>query len=51
MDQAPIPCVPMRGGTSKGPFFLAADLPADPARRDAMLRSDRAELREPALSR
>jgi len=27
----------MRGGTSRGPFFLAAHLPADPARRDAML--------------
>lgn len=27
----------MRGGTSKGGFFLAADLPADPALRDALL--------------
>ena len=27
----------MRGGTSKGGFFLAADLPADPALRDAFL--------------
>ena len=27
----------MRGGTSKGGFFLADDLPADVARRDAML--------------
>lgn len=27
----------MRGGTSKGPFFLASDLPADPATRDAVL--------------
>ncbi len=27
----------MRGGTSKGGFFLAADLPADPAARDAFL--------------
>lgn len=27
----------MRGGTSRGPFFLAADLPADPVRRDAVL--------------
>ena len=27
----------MRGGTSKGGFFLAADLPADPATRDAFL--------------
>ena len=27
----------MRGGTSKGAFFLADDLPADPAARDAFL--------------
>lgn len=27
----------MRGGTSKGGFFLAGDLPADPAARDAFL--------------
>ncbi len=27
----------MRGGTSKGGFFLAADLPADPAARDTFL--------------
>jgi len=27
----------MRGGTSKGAFFVADDLPADPARRDAFL--------------
>jgi 4-oxalomesaconate tautomerase len=27
----------MRGGTSKGGFFLADDLPADPAARDALL--------------
>ena len=27
----------MRGGTSKGALFLADDLPADPARRDAFL--------------
>jgi hypothetical protein len=32
-----IPCVLMRGGTSRGPFLLASDLPADPARRDAVL--------------
>lgn len=32
-----IPCVLMRGGTSKGPFFLASDLPADPAARDRLL--------------
>ncbi len=34
-----IPCVLMRGGTSRGPFFLASDLPADPAERDALLIS------------
>ena len=27
----------MRGGTSKGLYFLAADLPADPRQRDALL--------------
>jgi 4-oxalomesaconate tautomerase len=32
-----IPCTLMRGGTSKGPFFLASDLPADPALRDRVL--------------
>ena len=33
----PVPCLWMRGGTSKGGYFLAADLPADPAARDALL--------------
>ena len=32
-----VPCLWMRGGTSKGGYFLAADLPADPAARDALL--------------
>ena len=32
-----IPCVWMRGGTSKGGIFLAADLPADPSERDHLL--------------
>ena len=32
-----IPCVIMRGGTSRGPFFLESDLPQDPALRDQML--------------
>jgi 4-oxalomesaconate tautomerase len=32
-----IPCLWMRGGTSKGAYFLASDLPADVAARDAML--------------
>ena len=35
--QTKIPCVLMRGGTSKGPFFLASDLPADPHTRDEVL--------------
>jgi len=35
--QLRIPAVYMRGGTSKGVFFLAQDLPADPARRDRIL--------------
>ena len=38
-DQIQIPCVMMRGGTSRGPFFLASDLPADPHHRDAVLLS------------
>lgn len=32
-----IPAVFMRGGTSKGVFFRAEDLPQDPAARDALL--------------
>jgi len=32
-----IPCTLMRGGTSKGPFFLAQDLPQDLAVRDRVL--------------
>ncbi len=36
-DLVRIPCVLMRGGTSKGPFFLAGDLPSEPAHRDAVL--------------
>ncbi|WP_419916145.1 4-oxalomesaconate tautomerase [Candidatus Poriferisodalis sp.] len=35
--QRSIPCVLMRGGTSRGPFFAAGDLPGDPALRDAVL--------------
>jgi len=35
--QTPIPCLFMRGGTSRGPFFNAADLPADIALRDRVL--------------
>jgi 4-oxalomesaconate tautomerase len=33
------PCLWMRGGTSKGGFFLRSDLPADRAQRDAFLLS------------
>ncbi len=33
-----IRCLWMRGGTSKGGYFLASDLPADPAARDDLLR-------------
>jgi 4-oxalomesaconate tautomerase len=32
-----IRCMLMRGGTSKGAYFLAEDLPADPAERDDLL--------------
>src|SRR2546425_2689851 len=32
-----IPCLFMRGGTSRGPFFLDRDLPEDPALRDRVL--------------
>jgi 2-methylaconitate cis-trans-isomerase PrpF len=37
--QTKIPCVIMRGGTSRGPFFKLSDLPADIATRDAVLLS------------
>ncbi len=35
--QTKIPCVIMRGGTSRGPFFRLSDLPADVPTRDAVL--------------
>src|SRR3954465_11663285 len=35
--QTKIPCVIMRGGTSRGPFFLLSDLPEDPQTRDQVL--------------
>ena len=35
--QTPIPCLFMRGGTSRGPFFVESDLPADLALRDRVL--------------
>src|SRR6266849_9047748 len=37
MTQLRIPAVYMRGGTSKGVFFLAEDLPSDPQARDRIL--------------
>jgi 4-oxalomesaconate tautomerase len=37
MTQTAIPCTVMRGGTSKGLYFRAEDLPADIATRDAVL--------------
>ena len=35
--QTSAPCMWMRGGTSKGGYFLKHDLPAEPAARDAFL--------------
>jgi len=32
-----VPCLWMRGGTSKGAYFLVADLPTDPIARDDLL--------------
>ncbi|MBX3641780.1 MAG: 2-methylaconitate cis-trans isomerase PrpF [Rubrivivax sp.] len=37
MSQLRIPAVYMRGGTSKGVFFVASDLPSDPKERDRIL--------------
>ncbi len=37
MPTRKIPCVLMRGGTSRGPYFLASDLPADEAGRADVL--------------
>ncbi|MDO6966875.1 4-oxalomesaconate tautomerase [Rhizobium alvei] len=37
MSDEGIRCLWMRGGTSKGAYFLKADLPADPADRDDLL--------------
>ena len=37
MKQLRIPAVYMRGGTSKGVFFLREDLPSDPAARERLL--------------
>lgn len=35
--QAAIPCILMRGGTSKGPYFVTTDLPSEVDRRDRVL--------------
>ncbi len=37
--QTRIPCVLMRGGTSKGPYFLRSDLPSETQARDRVLLS------------
>jgi 4-oxalomesaconate tautomerase len=37
MTAGRVRCMLMRGGTSKGAFFLASDLPSDPAVRDDLL--------------
>ena len=36
-NQTAISCTMMRGGTSRGPYFLAGELPADDATRDRVL--------------
>lgn len=36
-DLTPVPCMLMRGGTSRGPFFLDSELPDDPRLRDRVL--------------
>ena len=37
VGQQAIPCLVMRGGTSRGPYFLKSDLPVDLAARDRVL--------------
>ena len=37
MAQREIPCLFMRGGTSRGPYFLPEDLPEDTETRDRVL--------------
>ena len=39
MDNLVIPCMVMRGGTSKGPLFLESDLPREASARDDVLLS------------
>jgi 4-oxalomesaconate tautomerase len=36
-DDSGVRCTMMRGGTSRGLYFVASDLPADPAERDSLL--------------
>ena len=36
-DLTAVPCIVMRGGTSRGPLFLESDLPLDPKLRDQVL--------------
>lgn len=36
-DQVRVPCAFIRGGTSRGLYFLAKDLPTDPATRDRVI--------------
>ncbi|SFA68798.1 4-oxalomesaconate tautomerase [Collimonas sp. OK607] len=36
-DLRPVPCLLMRGGTSRGPIFLESDLPTDQTARDHVL--------------
>ena len=37
MDQLRVPCVFMRGGTSRGAYLRADDLPSEPAARDELI--------------
>tara|TARA_B100000315_G_scaffold253514_1_gene292422 strand:- start:36 stop:1130 length:1095 start_codon:yes stop_codon:yes gene_type:complete len=39
MPQTAIPCIMMRGGTSRGPYFQLKDLPSDTPTRDRVLLS------------
>ena len=39
MDNVAVPCMLMRGGTSKGPLFIASDLPGNASARDDLLLS------------
>ncbi len=39
MENLAIPCMLMRGGTSKGPLFIASDLPGNASARDDLLLS------------